>query len=230
MKENMNVDQAYTEQFTKPVRKIGKLSLMLCIVFAFIPAVYVGLRYNAFPSGSQILAGYLLIASTQISWYITEPISYYPVLGEAGSYMSFMSGNVTTIRIASASEAQDVLKCERGSKKAELISTMAIGGSVICSTLCGIIALVAGNLLLSLMPQFVQNMFDFILPGVYGALYAKYLIKDVPTGIFAIVIAIIVRQFNMFSSISFIRMPLIIVLTVILGFVLESRRAAKKRQ
>lgn len=212
---------AYFEEFTKPVRKIGKTTLLLGIILGFVPALYIAFTYDAMPTMTQILGGYVMILSTEMAYYFVEPISYFPVLGEAGTYMSFLSGSIGAIRVPTVAESQSVIGTEPGSKKAELVSSIAIAASVVCSMTMGFIAIVLGNVLFTVMPPFLKGMFDYVLPALYGALAMMYIPKKPIIAVFGIILALILRSTSVIPS--FLNMLVVVALTVGFGLYLAKK-------
>lgn len=106
--KNSSGQGAYFNDFTKPVRRIGKLSMGMAMVFAFIPAVYVAVAYNCMATVGQILGDMVLVWSAELVYYFVEPISYFPTLGEGGTYMTFLSGNISGVHVPASAAAQDI--------------------------------------------------------------------------------------------------------------------------
>ncbi|CAK7055062.1 hypothetical protein ACF3M2_00090 [Tissierella carlieri] len=179
-------DQAYYENFTKPIIKTGKWTLLLAVAFCFLPAIYLWIRYGALPPVKSIITGWFLIASIYGSYYFIEPISFFPVLGMAGTYMSFLAGNIGNMRVPCAAIAQEALKVEPGSKKAELVATLGIAGSIITNIVIVTIAAIAGNGLMQLFPPVVIKAFEFVLPAIFGSMFAMFAVKYPKYGAFAI--------------------------------------------
>lgn len=220
-----DINKLYDENFTRPVIRIGRLSMLIATLVCFIPSIYLAVRYNALPPIKAILTGWLLIASIYGPYYFIEPISYFPILGVAGTYMSFLAGEIGNMRLPCAAIAQDVLKVERGSKKAELVSTLAIAGSVVTSLVAGTIAVIAGSFILSLLPPFVIKAFDFVLPSVFGAMFAMFAIKAPKYGIFALTVCLFLSKFVKGLPV-YVIIPVTIFSTIGLAYY-DTRRKAK---
>ena len=188
-----DINKLYKEGFTKPVIRIGRWTLIVATFLCFIPSIYLGIRYGAVPPIGNILASWFLIASIYGPYYFVEPISYFPVLGIAGTYMSFLAGEIGNMRLPVSAVAQNVLKVEPGSKKAELVSTLAIAGSIVTSVVAGTLAVLAGSLILGMLPPFIIKMFDFVLPGVFGSMFAMFALKAPKYGIFSLAICIFMQ-------------------------------------
>ncbi len=93
------------------------------------------------------------------AFYIVEPISYYPILGLAGTYISFLSGNISNLRLPCSAMAQEVVGVQEGTKQAEIIGTMGIIGSVITNLIGVTLAAFVGSWLIGLFPAFVADAF-----------------------------------------------------------------------
>lgn len=189
--DGASIDAQFNESFTKPIIRTGRLTILFAIPFCFLPCIYLWLRYGALPPISAIMGGWFLIASIYGTWYFIEPISYFPVLGLSGTYMSFLSGNIANMRVPCAAVAQEVLGVESGTKKAELVATIGIAGSIITNLIVVTIAAVAGNELFKFFPAPVARAFDFVLPSIFGALFVMFAIKFPKYGVFAIAVGLL---------------------------------------
>lgn len=196
VKSNLNTTKgtnnlSYEESFTKPIIKTGIWTLLLAIPLSFLPALYLWIRYDAIPPIGSILTGWFLIASVFGCYYFIEPISYFPVLGKSGTYMSFLAGNIGNMRLPVAAIAQGALKTEPGTHKHELVATLAIAGSIITNLIVVAIAATAGATIMSILPNAVINAFDYVLPSIFGPMFAMFAIKHPKYGIFALGMALL---------------------------------------
>ncbi|MCR3955849.1 MAG: hypothetical protein NUK57_06080 [Gudongella sp.] len=186
-----NDHESYESSFSKPIIKTGRWTLLIAIPLSFLPAIYLYLNYGAIPPIGRILTGWFLIVSIYGSYYVIEPVSFFPVLGVSGTYMSFLAGNIGNMRLPCAAVAQEALQVESGSNKAELVATLGIAGSIITNLIVITIAAVAGNQLFNYFPEPVINAFDFVLPGIFGSMFAMFAIKHPVYGAFALSIVLI---------------------------------------
>lgn len=185
------VDQAYKAEFTKPIIRWGRLTNLLAFFFCFTPALTVAFVFDAMPPIRDILTGWGLIAAIFGIYCIVEPVSYFPVLGIPGTYMSFLAGNISNMRLPVSAIAQEVLGTEQGSKKAELVSTLSIAGSIITNLIVTTIAAVGGAALMSVFPPVVIEAFGYVGAAIFGAMFAMYTAKNLKLGAFALVIVMI---------------------------------------
>lgn len=183
-KENLS----YEQSFTKPIIKYGSVTNLLGVAFSFIPALVVYFVFGAFPGVENILSGWVLIASIYGIYAIVEPISYFPILGLPGTYMSFLAGNIGNMRVPCSAIAQEALGTTPGTKKAELVSTLGIAGSVVTNIVVVTIAAIGGAALMNAFPPIVIEAFTYVSPAIFGAIFSMYASKKLEYGAFALVV------------------------------------------
>ena len=75
------------------------------------------------------ITGYIgvisIISSFGVLWFV-EPISYYPVVGQIGTYMAFLSGNISNMRVPCASMVQVSAEVEPGTHEGSIIATIGV--------------------------------------------------------------------------------------------------------
>lgn len=221
--------ELYFSRFTKPVRRIGKISLILAILCSFLPALYVSFSYGAYAPLHVVLGGWLLILSNQGTLYVVEPVSYYPTLGEAGTYMSFLSGNIMGIRVPACAASMDTVGAQPGTQRGEIVSAIAIAGSVISTVVFGVIAIFIGQGLLDSLPAPVLAGLGYILPASYGAIITGYVKKNPPVGIFGLILGLLLNSSSFIPR--FARQILSVILCITFGILLFKRNeknSAKK--
>jgi len=101
------------------------------------------------------------------------------MLGVGGSYISFITGNVTNMKIPVAMNAKEIAGTTVGTPEDEIISTISTATSAIVTTL----VIVAGVILLVPLQPVLQNpvllpAFNNVVPALFGALGLKYFIKS----------------------------------------------------
>lgn len=178
----------YEKSFTKPIIRYGSLTNLLAIPLCFIPAIYLWLVKGAFPGWNNILTGWMYVASMFAIYSVVEPICYFPILGLPGTYMSFLSGNIGNMRVPCAVVAQESLGVEPGTKKAELIATLGIAGSIFTNTIMVTIAAIGGAALMSVFPPVVLTAFKYVSSAIFGAMFAMFASKNLKYGAFALVV------------------------------------------
>ena len=157
----------------------GRVWTIAAILFLGAIPVVICIYYRAWPEIGAVLKGLLGVAP--IFWTVgaIEVLTYVPMLGTGGSYLGFVTGNLTNLKVPCALAAMEAAKCKPGTDEGEVVSTIAIAVSSIVTTL--IIAL--GVLLLAQIRPFLESeamrpAFDSILPALFGGLAVVYVSKN----------------------------------------------------
>ena len=148
--------------------RIWNLSIMaLLLMFP----VAVGLIFSAVPDWAGVGMGLLGAAPMYWAVGVIEVITFIPMLGAGGSYLSFVTGNISNLKLPCAMNALENAKVKAQSEEGELISTIAIAVSSIVTT---VIIIVGVALIIPLTPVLsapeLKPAFDQMLPALFGAL------------------------------------------------------------
>lgn len=202
--------------------RIGTPTNILAALTAFIPVLFLCYKYNCWPPVSMVLTGWTLVAASFGAFYFVEPISYYAALGLTGTYLSFLSGNIGNMRVPCAALALDVTKSTPGTIQAEIVSTMAICGSIITNLIGTTSAVIVGGAVLAVLPDFVvAGLTKYASSAIFGATFGNFAIKYPKIGIFAIGIPVALKLFTKLPAAA------VIVITVF-GTLLIARVMYKK--
>lgn len=215
----------YEKSFTKPIIRYGSLTNLLAIPLCFIPAIYLWLVKGAFPGWNNILTGWMYVASMFAIYSVVEPICYFPILGLPGTYMSFLSGNIGNMRVPCAVVAQESLGVEPGTKKAELIATLGIAGSIFTNTIMVTIAAIGGAALMSIFPPVVLTAFKYVSSAIFGAMFAMFASKNLKYGAFAFVVVMAMLLSKAIPV--YIMIPIAVFSTAIFGVVDYNKKQSK---
>ena len=171
--------------------KLGVITLSAGIVANFIPCVYLWLRYGAIPPVADLFKIWGIAASAYgISW-IVQPISFFPLMGTAGNYVGWLTGSVADIKSPAAAMAGEVAEYQAGTPESDIVRTMGIIVSIfVCVTLITIFAF-AGGRIVAVLPQTVKTSFTFMLPAIFGAVYADLSSKQLRIGLLTLAFALV---------------------------------------
>lgn len=174
MKENF-----YNLEYLPKMHRIGKVIGVLAVVASFLPALTLGLVYGLWPDWAALgTAAVTAISSFGVLWFV-EPLSYYPVVGPMGTYMAFVSGNISNMRIPCASMAQVAADVEPGTEKGSIVATIGMGVSIVINTLVLSVGVIAGQAILDALPDVVNvALSNYLLPALFGALMVQFGMKN----------------------------------------------------
>jgi len=178
---------AFEEIWKKPVIRIGSITVLAGGLLAFLPSVYLWLRFGVFPPLPMALKAWAMIAAAFGAFYIVEPVSYYAILGLSGTYMSFLSGNISNLRLPCASMAQEVTEVETGTPEAEIVATLGIAGSIITNLVGVTLAAFVGAALIRIFPPAVADAFKvYTVPAIFGAVFGQFSLRYPKVAVFGI--------------------------------------------
>ena len=116
--------------YLESVHRDGRIwGIVLClIIFAF--PVAVSIIYSAVPEWEGLVKG--LIATVPMYWAvgIVEIFTYVPMLGAGGTYLSFVTGNISNLKLPCAIDAMERAEVKPTDEEGEIISTIAIKNTV----------------------------------------------------------------------------------------------------
>lgn len=172
MDHNMN-------DYIKETDRYGKIWIWTAVVVILMVPVAICVGYNAWPDLTAVLKGLLGVAPIYWTVGVIEVITYTPMLGVGGTYLAFVTGNLTSLKAPSALNAMENAEVKPGSEEGEVISTIAIATSSIVTTL----VLAAGVCVLTLIAPILNSptvapAFDNILPALFGGLAVVYVSKN----------------------------------------------------
>ena len=119
----------------KDTDKYGKIWIWTAVVAVLMVPVAVCLYYNAWPQAGAVLKGLLGVAPIYWTVGVIEVITYTPMLGTGGTYLAFVTGNLTSLKAPSALNAMENADVKPGTEEGEVISTLAIATCSIVTTL-----------------------------------------------------------------------------------------------
>ena len=170
---------------------IGALLILLAI------PVTISTYFNAWPPLKVL--GEVLATLIPLYWItaVAEVIIYVPMLGAGGTYLSFVTGNLSNLKIPCGLAAMENANVRSNTEEGEVVSTIAIGVSSITTTIIIAVGVLAFSPVLPYITgegSAFEPAFKQVLPALFGALAASYFAKHwklVPLPVIVGVIALI---------------------------------------
>ena len=185
------VKSIYNEEYLPFMIRYGRLTLSLGIIAALVPGIILSFGFGIMPPISALLASTMAIVSMSAPNYIIEPVSYSPILGIPGTYMSFLSGNISNMRLPCSIAAQKAAEVESGTEEGSIISTIGIAVSILVNISILTIGVILGGSVLSKIPAEVVEKLNLILPALFGSVFGQVFLQDKKLGLVAIVISVL---------------------------------------
>ena len=188
MKKNMSyIDSVHRDG------SIWNLS-MTALLLAF--PVAVALIWGVLPDWKGLAMG--LLATMPMYWAVglIEFFTYIPMLGIGGSYLSFVTGNISNLKLPCALNALEQNEVSATSEEGEVVSTIAIAVSSIVTT---VIILLGVILIVPLSPVLqapvLEPAFDQMQPALFGGLGVAFVSKNWKIAIAPILLMLILFIF-----------------------------------
>ena len=153
-------------------------NLTVMIILLMFPVV-VGIIFQAVPNWAGVGKGLLATAPMYWAVGVVETVTFIPMLGAGGSYLSFVTGNISNLKLPCALNALENANVKAQSEEGEIISTIAIAVSSIVTTVIialGVALIIPLNPILS--NPVLTPAFDQMLPALFGALGVALVSKN----------------------------------------------------
>ncbi len=181
----MKNQSSYMESVHRDGRVWGIVVGLLIMLFP----VAVSLIFGTVPNTKVLVQGLLATAPMYWAVGIVEIFTYVPMLGAGGTYLSFITGNISNLKLPCAIDAIERAKDKASSEEGEVISTIAIAVSSIVTTLIIIVGVICIVPLTPLLESPVlKPAFDMILPALFGGLAVVFISKNVKLSIAPIIL------------------------------------------
>jgi hypothetical protein len=188
MKKNLSYIQS--------VHRDGRIWNISMMVLLMLFPVSVAIIFGAAPDWRALVVG--LIATAPMYWAVgtIETITFTPMLGAGGAYLSFVTGNISNLKLPCAINALEQNNVSASSEEGEVISTIAIATSSIVTTLIIILGVV---LIVPLTPileaPVLEPAFAQMLPALFGGLGVAFVSKNFKIAIAPIVLMLVLFIF-----------------------------------
>lgn len=168
-----------TRSFDDDMHWYGRIWTGIALCLMLLVPLFVMLYFQATPNVKGMLLGAASICLIYLPSSVVEVITYAPMLGTGATYLAFVTGNLTNLKIPCCMNAREIVGTEYGTKENEIISTL----SVAASSLVTCVVLIIGVLLIVPLTPVLQSpvlapAFNTVVPALFGALGYKYFSKS----------------------------------------------------
>lgn len=184
----MKKEMTYLESVHRDGRIWGFTLLVLILLFP----TALCLIFGVLPEWNALLKALLAVLPMYWAVGIVEIFTYVPMLGAGGAYLSFVTGNISNLKLPVAVDAMEKADVQATSEEGEIISTISIAVSSIVTTLIIIVGVI---LLVTVAPigdfinsPVLQPAFKQILPALFGGLAVVFISKNVKLSIAPIIL------------------------------------------
>ena len=189
--------------YLESVHRDGKIwgFTLLALILAFPLAL--SLIFDAVPEWKAFSRAILSVLPMYWAVGVIEIFTYIPMLGAGGSYLSFVTGNISNLKLPCALDAMQKANVKANSEEGEIISTIAIAVSSVVTTLIiavGVILMLVTNLGTLLESEVLKPAFDQLLPALFGGLAVVFVSQNFKLAIAPMVLMLSLFVFTPLTS------------------------------
>lgn len=195
----MKNEMTYLESVHRDGRIWGYTLFVLILAFPLILC----LIFGAVPEWSAMARALLSVLPMYWAVGIIEIFTYIPMLGAGGSYLSFVTGNISNLKLPCALDAMEKANVKANSEEGEIISTIAIAVSSIVTTfiiIVGVVLIQVSNLGAVLEAEVLKPAFDQLLPALFGGLAVVFVSKNFKLAIAPLILMLALFIFTPLTS------------------------------
>ena len=184
----MKKEMTYLQSVHRDGRVWGFTLLVLILMFPTLLCVI----FNVLPEWNALFKALLAVMPMYWAVGLVEIFTYVPMLGAGGAYLSFVTGNISNLKLPVAIDAMEKADVNASSEEGEIISTISIAVSSIVTTLIIIVGVI---LLLVIEPigtaiasPALEPALSQMLPALFGGLAVVFISKNAKLSIAPIVL------------------------------------------
>ena len=208
------------------VHRDGKIwGLVLFVAILSFPFICC-LAFSTLPNWDGLIKGLIAVAPMYWAVALVEVFTYVPMLGAGGAYLSFVTGNISNLKLPCALNAMEIANVKPSSEEGEIISTISIAVSSIVTMVIIVIGIL---FIVPLSPilesEVLASAFDQLLPALFGGLGVVFVSKN-----FKLAIAPILLMLVLFIAIPAlnagtvgIMVPVGVIFTIIVGRIMYKK-------
>lgn len=185
------------EEFERTTSRWGRLTMLACLAFALAGPTYLVLFADLGVGGAELVTAVIAVVGTFFVIFLIEPITYYPILGQASMYQAFMIGNISNKLLPAALIAQTRIGAKPGTARGSLAAVAAIAGAAAIHMVSLLVFVgIMGTWIISVLPRpLIDAVRDYILPAVLGAVILQAIVslRQVRATVIAAVVAALVQ-------------------------------------
>ncbi len=168
--KNLTAEQDYAQNFMPSVHKIGRFTMAIAFVLSFLPIAYFYFVKGYQAPASMYISGFTSVAAIGFGMWISEPETYWPILGSAGTYIAYLSGNVGGMRFPVAMAVQKNVDADINTPRGQVATITGIVASVFANLVLLLITVLIGDWIIQHLPANIVHAFGYCLVAMMGSM------------------------------------------------------------
>lgn len=218
-----------TSSYQSWVHRFGIVSSLILLIAMTAFPVVASAVYGLWPDLGQLWPGFIAVILFMAPFWPAETIGYMSVMGPGALYMSYITGNVTNLRMPATVGTINSLGIKPNTDECHTLAIIACGASVI--TTVAVIAIgvvIAAPLEPVLNLPAIQPAFNYVVPALFGGLVAQTILKGKKQFLLYLIPLVICLFFCYFTSVNSAYYMLIAIAISGIVHVLDYRRGKEK--
>lgn len=187
----------------------------ICVIFKTLPAF----------ESAEFWKVFIPVLIMDVPSGLGELLAYAPILGTGGTYLGFITGNLSNLKVPCAMNSVKMMGTEVGTKENDIVATISVATSAITTT----IVLAIGVMLITPLTPILENpvllpAFKTVIPAMFGALGFKYASEAPKAAVFPMLLGIaLFLAFPSLTSSVAIMVFVIAVVSIIFTFIMYKK-------
>lgn len=167
------------KQFERWVHRFGQTSSFILLLMMVAFPIIVSAVYGEWPNFAQIWPGILTVILILAPWWPSETIGYMPTMGPGALYQSYITGNVTNLRMPATIGTMNAIGLEPNTDGCHTMAILACGASNFVTVILLFLGLLLAVPLQPLLySESLQPAFNQAIPALFGGLIAQSVLKN----------------------------------------------------
>lgn len=178
--------------YIEGIHRSGRRWCLFIFCLLLLVPIMVCILFGTRPDMQGLIGGLIATAPMYYAVSFVEVFTYFPMLGPGGSYLSFVTGNISNLKLPCAINALESTGVEANSEEGDVISTIAIAVSSIVTM---VIIMIGVVLIVPLTPVLESPVlapaFEQMIPALFGGLGVAFIAKNFKISIIPLVVMMI---------------------------------------
>lgn len=219
------------EEFNNWIHKFGIISSLLLFVGMTAFPVVVSAVYGLWPDFRALWPGFIAVILFMAPYWPAETIGYMPVMGPGALYMSYITGNVTNLRMPATVGTINSLGIKPNTDACHTMAIIACGASVITTVVVVAIGVVVAKPLAPVLnAPALKPAFDYVVPALFGGLVAQTILKGKKQFFLYLIPLAVCLIFCYFTPVAGAYYMLIAIVISAVVYIVDYKKSGKKEE
>lgn len=178
------------------IHSLGRISGIIALLAIFSVPTVVCVVFRIFPPISNLAMGIGTVTLIYIFISTAEVMTYTPLLGSGASYLVFVTGNLTNLKVPCVLMCMEKAEVKPQTEEGEVIATISAAVSSIVTIIIVFIGMLAIKPLTPILnSDMLKPAFENILPALFGALGCYWIMKQWKLAVVPVLVSVLAFKF-----------------------------------